>query len=120
ASTGVGRSFVPAAPMVLLRSAACCVRTTSRWRCNGVTSLAESIVTVLCPLPRRTVISRRWRSTSFTRSRGHADVIPIAAELVPYLEAAMDASPCELLFPRADGSMQREDVDLSQVLRCAL
>jgi len=55
-----------------------------------------------------------------TTKGGHADTIPIAAELVPYLERAIAASPSELVFPRHDGSMMREDVDLVSVLRRAM
>ena len=43
---------------------------------------------------------------------GHADVIPIAAELVPYLQRAIALSPSELVFPAADGTMMRRDVAL--------
>jgi len=51
---------------------------------------------------------------------GHADVIPIAAELVPYLEAALASSPSELVFPAPDGSMMSEQTGLEHVLRRAL
>ncbi len=55
-----------------------------------------------------------------TTKGGHADCIPIAAELVPYLERAISASSSELVFPAPDGSIMREDVDLVAVLRRAL
>jgi integrase len=55
-----------------------------------------------------------------TTKGGHADVIPIARELVPYLEVAIDASPSELLFPAEDGSMMPDTVQLQMVLRRAL
>ena len=55
-----------------------------------------------------------------TTKGGHADSIPIAAELVPYLERAIAVSPSELVFPKPDGSMMREDVDLVSVLRRAM
>lgn len=55
-----------------------------------------------------------------TTKGGHADAIPIAAELVPYLEEAIKASPSELVFPAEDGGMMREDVKLAAVLRRAL
>ena len=51
---------------------------------------------------------------------GHADVIPIAAELVPYLERALAASPSELVFPAPDGSMMSDKIKLEHVLRRAL
>src|SRR5205814_1062650 len=40
-----------------------------------------------------------------TTKGGHAEAIPIAAELVPYLRAALKASPSGLVFPDADGRM---------------
>jgi integrase len=55
-----------------------------------------------------------------TTKGGHADRIPIAAELVPYLERAISASSSELVFPAPNGSMMREGVDLVGVLRRAL
>jgi len=55
-----------------------------------------------------------------TTKGGHADSIPIAAELVPYLERALADSPNELLFPAPDGSMMTEHVGLEHVLRRAL
>ncbi len=55
-----------------------------------------------------------------TTKGGHADVIPVARDLVPYLEAALEASPAELVFPTADGKMQREGAQLEIVLRRAL
>lgn len=55
-----------------------------------------------------------------TTKGGHADVIPIAAELIPFLEEAISRSPSELVFPRADGTMESEKVQLEQVLRRAL
>jgi len=55
-----------------------------------------------------------------TTKGGHADVIPIARALVPYLEAAIDASPSALVFPAANGEMHREGVQLEIVLRRAL
>jgi integrase len=54
-----------------------------------------------------------------TTKGGHADVIPIAEELVPYLER-IAASPSELVFPAPDGSMMSPQTKLEQVLRRAL
>lgn len=53
---------------------------------------------------------------------GHEDVIPIAAECVPWLEQAMDASPSELVFPAPgpNGKRMRKDKKLEDVLRRAL
>jgi integrase len=55
-----------------------------------------------------------------TNKSKREEVIPIASELIPFLEIALEASPSELVFPRPDGSMMREDVDIENVLRRAL
>ncbi len=55
-----------------------------------------------------------------TTKGGHADGIPIATELVPFLRVAITASPSGLVFPRKDGSMMRRDVNLEVTLRRAL
>ncbi len=55
-----------------------------------------------------------------TTKGGHADLIPVAGPLRPFLEAAIRDSPSALVFPRLDGSMQPEDVKLDRVLRRAL
>ncbi|RKH43178.1 hypothetical protein D7X12_14010 [Corallococcus sicarius] len=55
-----------------------------------------------------------------TTKGGHADIIPIAKPLVPYLRAAMAASPGELLFPDAQGRMRSPEADPQKVLRHAL
>ncbi|ABS28397.1 site-specific integrase [Anaeromyxobacter sp. Fw109-5] len=55
-----------------------------------------------------------------TTKGGHQDGIPIATELVPFLEVALTASPSELVFPKLDGSMMRRDVNLEHTLRRAL
>ena len=55
-----------------------------------------------------------------TTKGGHADVIPIATELIPFLRVAMAASPSELVFPKADGAGMRADVNLEWTLRRAL
>jgi integrase len=52
-----------------------------------------------------------------TTKGGHGDVIPIARELVPYLEIAMKASPAELVFPGPDGEMLSSHTPLEDVLR---
>jgi integrase len=51
---------------------------------------------------------------------GHQDVIPMAEPLVPYLKAAVAASPSEYVFPAADGSMRTKEADPEKVLRRAL
>jgi hypothetical protein len=55
-----------------------------------------------------------------TTKGGHADVIPIAEPVRPYLAAAMQASRSGLVFPREDGTMHSRDVALDHVLRRAL
>jgi integrase len=56
-----------------------------------------------------------------TTKGGHADVIPIAAELVPFLAAAMRSSPTETVFCGHDGKrMQGPNVRLEGVLRRAM
>jgi integrase len=67
----------------------------------------------------RLIIVRRSHDRDTTKG-GHADGVPIATELVPFLEAAMGASPSDLVFPRSDGRMMSRKVQLEQVLRRAL
>ena len=55
-----------------------------------------------------------------TTKGGHAESIPIAAELVPYLRAAIAASRSDLVFPAPDGSMLSRHTPLEDVLRRAL
>ena len=55
-----------------------------------------------------------------TTKGGHADVIPIAAELTPYLKVAIEASPSGLVFPAPDGRMMSKEVGVEHVLRRAL
>ena len=50
----------------------------------------------------------------------HEEGVPIAAELVPYLQEAIKSSPSELVFPRRDGSMYLPNTQLEKVLRRAL
>ncbi|MCC6810924.1 MAG: site-specific integrase, partial [Deltaproteobacteria bacterium] len=55
-----------------------------------------------------------------TTKGGHADVIPIAAELVPFMERAIEDSPSELVFPNEAGELRRDDSKLAKMLRGAL
>lgn len=55
-----------------------------------------------------------------SRDRSEADAIPIADELVPYLQIAVERSSSELVFPGGDGSMWRKTVDFGRILRGAL
>ena len=64
------------------------------------------------------VVARSWDFD--TTKGGHADAIDIAEPLIPYLRAAMKASPSELVFPGPKGRMRRPDVPLEDVLRSAM
>lgn len=56
-----------------------------------------------------------------TTKGGHSDVIPIADELMPYLEDAKKAARgSRFVFPAADGRMQPPDTALDKILRRAL
>jgi predicted Zn-ribbon and HTH transcriptional regulator len=55
-----------------------------------------------------------------TTKGGHADLLPIADDLLPYLRRALDTSTSELVFPDAEGQQQRHDVKLQKVLRKAM
>jgi integrase len=62
-----------------------------------------------------------------TRSHGrditkgqHAESIPIASELVPYLKTAILSSPSALVFPAPNGERMRRDFDLEGRLRRTL
>ncbi len=55
-----------------------------------------------------------------TTKGGHEDGIPIASEVAPYLEEAIERSPSELVFPRPEGTMYPDTTKLEGVLRRAL
>ena len=57
-----------------------------------------------------------------TTKGSRAEAIPVARELVPYLQHALARSlvDSELVFPKEDGTMMRPDVALEGVLRRAL
>jgi integrase len=63
-------------------------------------------------------VGRSWHAD--TTKGGHADVIPIHPELRPFLRDAISMSRSRLVFPREDGSMQSENVDLAELLRGAM
>ncbi len=65
-------------------------------------------------------ITIRCSYDSDTTKGGHADVIPIADPLKPFLREALLASRSVYVFPAADGSMRPEDTPLQRVLRRAL
>ena len=70
-------------------------------------------------LPRRLLMVRRSYDGTTTKG-AREEAVPIAAGLVPHLEAALKAATGELLFPRADGSMRTKDDDLRDRLRRAI
>lgn len=55
-----------------------------------------------------------------TTKGGHADLIPIAAQLRPYLAGAMLGSRGEYVFPSAEGKMRSDETKVQQVLCRAL
>ncbi len=55
-----------------------------------------------------------------TTKGGHADLLPIAQLLRPFLVDAMKRSPSDLVFPRPDGTMHSPELKLDHVLRRAL
>jgi len=66
-----------------------------------------------------TITVRRSYDYESTKG-GHADVLPIAQQLLPFLEGAIKASKTDLVFPASDGSMRTDETDLQQVLRRAM
>jgi integrase len=55
-----------------------------------------------------------------TTKGGHADAIPIANEVIPFLKAALERSPSDLVFPRSGGQMMSDRTQLELVLRRAI
>lgn len=51
---------------------------------------------------------------------GDDGIVPMAAELVPFMRAAVDSAPGDLVFPADDGTRRREDTPLEEVLRRAM
>lgn len=68
---------------------------------------------------RRQIVVARSYDHQTTKSKKERSV-PIADALVPYLDAAIKASPSEYVFPRADGEMMAEDTKVEVILRRAL
>jgi len=66
------------------------------------------------------LISVRHSYARDTTKGGHAEAIPIASGLAPYLETAIRRSPSDLVFPNEDGSMLSEETSLQELLRSAL
>lgn len=67
----------------------------------------------------RLIVVRRSYDRDTTKG-GHADVIPIAPALVPWLEEAIEASPSELVFPAPSGEMLRRDFKAATILQRAV
>jgi integrase len=70
-------------------------------------------------LPSRLIVVSRSYDRETTKG-GRAEAIPVAAELMPYLRAAMRASPSDLVFPDLEGRMLSRHTPLEEVLRRAL
>jgi integrase len=70
-------------------------------------------------LDHRTITVRRSYDRETTKG-GHADAIPIAEALVPFLEQALASSTSELVFPGPDGHMRSQEADPQKILRTAL
>jgi integrase len=70
-------------------------------------------------LNRRLLTVRRSYDSDTTKG-GREEAVPIAAALVPYLEAALDASKGALLFPRTDGGRRTEADKLGKRIQTAL
>jgi integrase len=99
----------------------------SRWRCLFATALYTGmrkgellgLRKEDVDLSARLITIRRSHDRDTTKG-GHADAVPIAAELLPYLETAIAASATDLVFPGRDGHLLSRRVQLEQVLRRAL
>lgn len=70
-------------------------------------------------LDERTITVCRSYGNDSTKG-GHADVIPIADDLLPFLRTALDRSTSSLVFPKPDGTMYTNDLGLAEMLRAAL
>src|SRR5437660_1505352 len=55
-----------------------------------------------------------------TTKGGHADLIPIAAPLLPILKHQLEHAPGSLVFPAEDGSQRSPEADPQKILRTAL
>lgn len=86
-------------------------------RRGELTALQKREVDLISEKPTITVC-RSWDS-DYTKG-GRVRQVPVHPELVPFLAAAMEASPSELVFPREDGSMHSLNIDLPGLLRSAM
>jgi integrase len=55
-----------------------------------------------------------------TNKGAREEAVPMAPELIPFLRQAVQESHSDLVFPKPDGSMMSEEVNLEDVLRRAL
>lgn len=55
-----------------------------------------------------------------TTKGGHEDALPIADQLIPFLEHALSDNSSEYVFPGTDRQMLDEQTKLEQVLRRAM
>ena len=55
-----------------------------------------------------------------TTKSGEDGVVPIAAELMPFLQSAVAASKCKYVFPGTDGEAMRADTPVEEILRRAM
>jgi len=70
-------------------------------------------------LRERLIVVRRSYDCETTKGK-HADVLPIAAALLPYLDHALETSSSEFVFPGPNGEMRSEEADPQKVLRHAM
>jgi integrase len=98
-----------------------------RWRPLFATAIFIGMRRGELPGLRKSDVDLSAGLINIARSHAHgttkgkrAEAIPIARELVPYLQQALKRSPCELVFPNQQGGMMRPDVALEGVLRRAL
>ena len=70
-------------------------------------------------LRERLIVVRRSYDSDTTKGK-HADVLPIASALLPYLEHALERSTSEFVFPGPNGKMRTEEADPQKVLRHAM
>lgn len=129
---GVTRMKVPKRPPAWLRPEevrAVIPQVPERWRALFATAVYTAMRRgELIALHKRDVdldsekpsitVCRSWEADS-TKS-GDVRVVPVHPELAPFLRDAINRSPSELVFPRPDGSMHTEHIDLASVLRNAM
>jgi integrase len=129
-AAGVERRHVPKRPPTYLQReevGAVLVALDARWRPLFATAVLTGLrkgellglLKSDIDLKERTILVQHSYEAETTKG-GHADLLPIAAELVPWLEEAIRRSPSKLVFARPDGGMHRRDLALDRILRRAL